>query len=375
MSDRDPARRAPATPIAASVIIPAHQAAGFVHAAIRSALAQTREDIEVIAVDDGSSDGTWDAIVACAGHDARVVPVRQPCRGGPSAARSAGIERARGKWLALLDADDLYLPHRLERMIAAAEALGADLVADNMLRVDFVTGEPLGKRFSDAGMHCDGPVRLIEAVRRDMPGRGAGGEMFGFFQPLIRRDFLLAHGIRYAEDVQVGEDFLLYCECIARGGRFHLMPAAYYVQRVRRNSHSTRPDAMLHLSAANRRMLRLAVERRDSEAAALLRRRQRLIDIDCFSRLLDQGLILAALKHAHCGNPARLLRHARAAAGAVRRRLRVQAPALPPRAPVPAAPGPVAEAVALPLASGLERAAGPQAGIAIRTAARAPART
>jgi hypothetical protein len=92
---------------------------------------------------------------------------------------------------------------------------------------------------------------------------------------------------------------------------------------------------MLHLSAANRRVLRLAVERRDSEAAALLRRRQRLIDIDCFSRLLDQGLILAALKHAHCGNPARLLRHARAVVGATRRRFRARAPA-PPSAARPA---------------------------------------
>jgi glycosyltransferase involved in cell wall biosynthesis len=362
-------------PLAASVIIAAYQAVGFVQAAIRSALAQTREDIEVIVVDDGSSDGTWEAILACARQDARVVPIRQPRRAGPSAARNTAIARARGRWLAVLDADDLYTPHRLERMIDTAESVGADLVADNMLRVDFATGEPLGARFCNVAMSHNAPVRLAEAVRRDMPGGKPLDGMFGFLQPIIRRDFLLAHGIRYAEDVQVGEDFLLYCECIARGGRFHLMPAAYYVQRVRRNSHSTRPDAMLHLSAANRRMLRLAVERRDSEAAALLRRRQRLIDIDCFSRLLDQGLILAALKHAHCGNPARLLRHARAAAGAVRRRLRVQAPALPPRAPVPAAPGPVAEAVALPLASGLERAAGPQAGIAIRTAARAPART
>jgi glycosyltransferase involved in cell wall biosynthesis len=336
MSDVDAAGRRHAAPIAASVIIPAHQAALFVHTAICSALAQTRKDIEVIVVDDGSFDGTWDAIVACAARDARVVPLRQPRWGGPSAARNAGILRARGRWLAVLDADDLYLPNRLEHLIAAAEALGADLFADNILQVDFATGEPLGKRFSDAAMNCSEPVCLLEAVRRDMPGRGAQGELFGFFQPLIRRDFLLAHGIRYAEDILVGEDFLLYFECIARGGRFHLARAAHYVQRLRRDSHSARPEAMLHLSAANRRMLLVAARLRDPEAIALLRRRQQQIDIDCFALLLERGQVGAALKHAHCGSPARLLRHARAVAGAVRRRSRGRVPAVP-SAEVPAA--------------------------------------
>ncbi|GAA0593940.1 hypothetical protein GCM10009416_35390 [Craurococcus roseus] len=356
----------------ASVIVAAHQAAGFVQDAILSALAQTRRDIEVVVVDDGSSDGTWDAILACARGDARVVPIRQPRRAGPAAARNAAIARARGRWLAVLDADDLYAPRRLEHMIAAAEALDADLVADNMLRVDFATGEPLGPRFRDAAMNLGKPVTLAEAVRRDMPGgKPRDDGLFGFLQPIIRREFLLAHGLRYAEDIQVGEDFLLYIECIARGGRFHLVPAAHYVQRVRGDSHSRGRDAMLHLSAANRRMLRLAVRERDSEAAALLRRRQRLIDIDCFARLLDEGRVLAALKHAHCGGPARLLRHARAAAGAVRRRLKGGRPALP-GAPCPVE-GP--DDVVLHLASGLEKGAVPRGGVAIRAARGTPVRT
>jgi GT2 family glycosyltransferase len=318
-----------------SVIIAAYQAAEFVQAAIHSALAQTIRDIEVVVVDDGSSDGTWDAILACARRDARVVPVRRPRRAGPSVARNAAIARARGRWLAVLDADDLYLPGRLEHMTAAAEALGADLLADNMLQVDFATGRPLGRRFRDTAMSREGQVPLAQAVLRDMPGSGPQGEMFGFLQPIVRRDFVLAHGIRYAEDVLVGEDLLLYFECIARGGRFHLTPAAHYVQRIRSGSLCTRSDAMLHLSAANRRMLRVAAQLRDPELTALLRRRQRLIDVDCFSLLLERGQVRAALAYAHCGSPARLLRHARAAAGAVRRRLGARAPA-PPSAPGPA---------------------------------------
>ena len=374
MTDDTPPRGGSAAAPSASVVIAAYQAAGFVRDAIRSALAQTRTDIEVVVVDDGSSDGTWEAILECARHDARVVPVRQPRRAGPAAARNAAIARARGRWLAVLDADDLYMPRRLEHMVAAAEALGADLLADNMLRVDFATGTALGARFSDSAMGLGKPVALAEAVRRDMPGgKPLDDGLFGFLQPIIRRDFLLSRGIRYAEDVQVGEDFLLYVECIARGGRFHLLPAAHYVQRVRRDSHSRGRDAMLHLSAANRRMLRIAVSARDAEAAALLRRRQRLIDIDCFARLLDEGRVLAALKHAHCAGPARLLRHARAAAGAVRRRLKGAPPVLP-GAPCPAAPR-GADALVLQLAPALEQGAGPQGDSVIRPAPREPART
>lgn len=305
-----------------SVILPAFQAEAFVAVAIRSALAQTLREIEVIAIDDCSTDGTSEVLAACARADARVVPLRLACRGGPAAARNAGIAQARGRWIALLDADDLFLPGRVAHMVAAAEAAGADLLADNMLRVDFQGGQCLGPRFADATMRFAGPVPLIEAVRRDMPCQGANGEMFGFFQPIIRRDFLLARGLHYAEDIMVGEDFLFYFACIAAGGRFHLTTEQGYVQRLRAGSLSHSPRAMLHLSAANRRMMTLAEALAVPGLEALLRRRQRQIDIDCFALLLERGEVRAALRHAHCATPARLLRHVRAALGALRRRRR-----------------------------------------------------
>ncbi len=318
MNAMAPGAKGMATPVAASVLIPAYQAEAYVASAIRSALAQTRPDIEVIVADDGSTDRTWDVILGCAREDARVVPVRLPGRGGPSAARNAAIERARGRWLAVLDSDDLYMPERLDRMIAVAEASQAHLLADNILIMDFVTGQVLGERFSRDTMTREAPVRLIDALLRDMPAQAAAGEMFGLFQPIIRRDFLVRHGIRYAEDIKVGEDFLLYAECIVRGGRFHLMPEAGYVQRLRPGSQSARREAMLYLSAANRRISSITAGLKDSELNGVLQLRQQQIDIDCFSQLLERGHIRDALRHAHCGSPRRLLRHARAVGGAIR---------------------------------------------------------
>ena len=90
-----------------SVIIAAFNAERTVAAAVHAALAQTRADLEVIVVDDGSEDRTA-AVVEQIG-DPRVRVLRQSNR-GPAAARNAGISASRGKYLAFLDSDDLWLP-------------------------------------------------------------------------------------------------------------------------------------------------------------------------------------------------------------------------------------------------------------------------
>jgi len=97
-----------------SVVIPAYNAARTVVETIRSALDQTVYHIEVIAVDDGSTDATADLIRAI--EDPRVTLVTRE-NGGISAARNTGIEHARGDWVAFLDADDIWLPHKLERQL------------------------------------------------------------------------------------------------------------------------------------------------------------------------------------------------------------------------------------------------------------------
>ncbi|HZS09399.1 MAG TPA: glycosyltransferase [Blastocatellia bacterium] len=101
-----------------SVVIPAYNAARTLEATVRSVQAQTVQDFEIIIVDDGSKDDTL--AVARSIVDERIRVISQ-ANGGVAAARNTGIKGATGKYVALLDADDLWLPHKLERQLAVLE--------------------------------------------------------------------------------------------------------------------------------------------------------------------------------------------------------------------------------------------------------------
>jgi len=101
---------APAPAPVISAIMPAYNSAGFIRRAIDSVLAQTVPVHELIVVDDGSTDDT--ATVAASYGD-RVKVFRQ-ANGGPGAARNRGVRESRGDWLAFLDADDAWIPAKIE---------------------------------------------------------------------------------------------------------------------------------------------------------------------------------------------------------------------------------------------------------------------
>lgn len=104
-----------------SVIVPVYDGAAYVAEGVGSALAQTWPAVEVIVVDDGSRDATPAIVDGLALRDPRVRVLHQ-ANAGPSAARNAGLERARGAYVAFLDADDRLLPDKLADQVAALEA-------------------------------------------------------------------------------------------------------------------------------------------------------------------------------------------------------------------------------------------------------------
>lgn len=108
-----------------TVVIPAYNMEQFVERSIRSALAQTYADLDVLVIDDGSIDRTLEIATRLAEHEARLRVFTFP-NGGVARARNRGTELAEGTYVAFLDADDLWHPTKIEKQIAALAALPAD---------------------------------------------------------------------------------------------------------------------------------------------------------------------------------------------------------------------------------------------------------
>ena len=192
-----------------SVVIPTFNRARQVQAALKSVLAQTYREFEVIVVDDGSWDGTGEAfkqIIGRQGGNGRPVRYFFQANQGQSAARNKGIEEARGEWVAFLDSDDVWFPEKLEWQVRAVEQLGskscacitdARLVDDQGL--DTTVFRESGTRYQGSlGMECGAAGTLVKTR-----------EPFWVSTLLVRADIVKQVGcfdpqIHYAED----HDFL-----------------------------------------------------------------------------------------------------------------------------------------------------------------------
>jgi glycosyltransferase involved in cell wall biosynthesis len=117
-----------------SVIIPVYNGAAFIREALESVLAQSIQIHEIVVIDDGSIDDTAEIVASYASHGVRFI---QQQRQGPSAARNRGIAETSGELIAFLDADDIWLPEKLQKQIQyLAENPQVGLVTCNMIRWD-----------------------------------------------------------------------------------------------------------------------------------------------------------------------------------------------------------------------------------------------
>lgn len=140
-----------------SIIVPAYNAAPFLEEAVVSAQAQTHAKIEIIIVDDGSTDRTFEIAAQCARRDSRVVVLQHVSNAGLSATRNSGIRAARGEWVAFMDADDVFLPHKTELQLA----LWRDDPKTNLLYTNYLNWDgtkDLGLRYKSLEHMPEGDV-------------------------------------------------------------------------------------------------------------------------------------------------------------------------------------------------------------------------
>jgi succinoglycan biosynthesis protein ExoO len=233
-----------------SVIVPAFRAEDTIADAIAGLQQQTLRDIEIIVVDDASPDGTAQVVRRLAATDPRIVLLKTERNAGPGIARNLGLEHARSTWVALLDADDRYLPERLAQLTAIGEQYDADIVADNLLIVGS-GNEPDARLLDNGALPSERWIDALHFVEGNIGSGRSGPRSLGFLKPIIRTSFLRQHEPRYPK-ARFAEDFLFYLECLLSGAKWLLTPLALYcyVQREGSLTRSHSADDLTLLATA-----------------------------------------------------------------------------------------------------------------------------
>jgi succinoglycan biosynthesis protein ExoO len=224
-----------------SVIMPAFNVSGIVERAIRSAAAQTLPPLEILVIDDCSTDDTGDVVRALAEEIPSVRLLSTPANAGPSAARNIGLREAKGDWIALLDSDDAWKPGRLERLSEVAIATAADFVADNLVLWDAVHD----KQFKPAHFQLEEAqkqVTLLDMFRAD-DNFNFSKTTFAIMKPICRLNFLDDHNLKYKERLKNGEVFVFYAESLFNGAKLILIEEAYYIYSMPRGPSGRSPHS------------------------------------------------------------------------------------------------------------------------------------
>ena len=211
-----------------SVIMPVYNVEDYVEPSMRSLLDQTERDIEIIAVNDGSTDGSLEVLRGLADADDRIKVIDQK-NAGPSAARNAGMAIATAPIIAFLDADDFFKPRACERIVE----LFAEHEADGIYVLTF-GADCFPQEFStpwhedklhprDAVYDPFAPDLLFKESSRPFHWRTA-----------VRTGFLRESGIAFDESLRLGEDQAFHFAIYPRAKRTVLISDVLYEYRVSR---------------------------------------------------------------------------------------------------------------------------------------------
>lgn len=267
-----------------SVIIPAYNVEAYIERAIQSVLDQQNATVEVIVVNDASTDGTAAAITRI--RDARVGTITLPANLGPGGARNAGIAAATLPWISVLDGDDAFLPDRLARCLMRAKIIDADVVVDN-LQVIREADKAEYPMFDPLPFSRLGTLTLAKFISGNRSFLG-GAPTFGYLKPIFSAAFLRRHALVYDTELRIGEDYLLMCEVLAKGALCAVEPTAGYNYTVRATSisHRLTPADVERIAAGDRKWL--AHNKLDFAAAKAQKQRQHGIrEALAFTRLVE----------------------------------------------------------------------------------------
>lgn len=211
-----------------SVVVPVYNVEKYLEECLSSLLNQTVKDIEIICVDDGSTDQSLSILDDFKNKDSRVQVISQK-NGGAGAARNNGIQYAKGKYIYFFDSDDIAAPNLLEKAVNRAEEANADIVAFNGYTFvnDDVKTKKLKRGFnnnivkdaSSVFSYRDYPQSILSIVNV-VP-----------WNKLIRTDFIKENDIRF-EEISSTNDITFSAVCAARAQRIALVDSALMFYRL-----------------------------------------------------------------------------------------------------------------------------------------------
>lgn len=223
-----------------SVIIPMYNAKSYIIHCIEGLLKQTLEDIELIVVDDCSTDGCYELCSKRYADDSRIILLRQDQNGGPAKARNTGMKLAKGEYITFVDCDDAILPDAFERLYSVASEADADVVhtigclipvveqmPDDLFSMD---GSDLFENIQD-----NEPPREQYIVSEDIKTRvdewlahKYQGNVWG---KLFKRAFLEEHHITFA-DLKLSEDQIFCFQCLLKAKTYVQVPWCLNIYRI-----------------------------------------------------------------------------------------------------------------------------------------------
>ncbi len=213
-----------------SIIIPVYNVAPYLEACVRLCLCQTWRELEIICVDDGSTDSGGAMLDSLSLEDSRLIVIHQP-NSGVVAAREAGLAAATAPWVLFCDGDDLLPADAIERLIRRQQATGARLILCDYLF--FYEREAPARHlipYDFDQLDRDDAIRALLTVTIGwLPGK------------LIARDLLPRLAV--PREITIGEDFLMMIQMAAYADGMAREPAPLYVYRQRSDSAVHRASA------------------------------------------------------------------------------------------------------------------------------------
>jgi glycosyltransferase involved in cell wall biosynthesis len=217
------------TEIKVSVIVPVYNGGSAVGAALSSLFEQDLSGLEIIAVNDASTDGTGSVLDVIASSESRLRVVHQKENGGVHEARAAGLRAASGEWIGFMDADDSVEPNMFSTLYREASESNADIVICSVRTVD-ENGRNLGikVKFEDRRLYTE---KLLEKYTEFGFGSGV------LWNKLYRRDLILTWGAQsFVWRQNATEDTLVNIGCFAGATAVLVVPDVLYNYKIHTES-------------------------------------------------------------------------------------------------------------------------------------------